>query len=76
MVEHPIRQMLERGLNVTVNSDDPPYFATTVGNEYAKAELVIWLSPDQLRRITKAAITASLAEPDIKASLFALPDIS
>ena len=74
--DHPIRSLMSAGVKVTLNSDDPPYFATTVGNEYAKAELVIGLSPDQLRRITKAAITASFAEPDIKARLLALPDLA
>jgi adenosine deaminase len=74
--DHPIRNLMSAGVNVTLNSDDPPYFATTVGNEYDKAESVIGLSPDQLRRITKAAITASFAEPDIKARLLALPDLA
>lgn len=74
--DHPIRNLMSAGVNVTLNSDDPPYFATTVGNEYDKAESVIGLSPDQLRGITKAAITASFAEPDIKARLLALPDLA
>jgi adenosine deaminase len=74
--DHPIRNLMSAGVNVTLNSDDPPYFATTVGNEYDKAESVIGLSPDELRRITKAAITASFAEPDIKARLLALPDLA
>ncbi len=74
--DHPIRNLMSAGVDVTLNSDDPPYFATTVGNEYDKAESVIGLSPDQLRRITKAAITASFAEPDIKARLLALPDLA
>jgi adenosine deaminase len=74
--DHPIRNLMSAGVNVTLNSDDPPYFATTVGNEYDKAGSVIGLSPDQLREITKAAITASFAEPDIKARLLALPDLA
>ena len=74
--DHPIRNLMSAGVNVTLNSDDPPYFATTVGNEYDKAESIIGLSPDQLRGITKAAITASFAEPDIKARLLALPDLA
>jgi len=74
--DHPIRNLMSAGVDVTLNSDDPPYFATTVGNEYDKAESVIGLSPDQLRGITKAAITASFAEPDIKARLLALPDLA
>lgn len=31
---HPIRQLLAAGLRVTLNSDDPPMFATTLTAEY------------------------------------------
>jgi adenosine deaminase len=74
--DHPIRDLMAAGVNVTLNSDDPPYFATTVGNEYDKAESVIGLSPDQLRGITKTAITASFADPDTKARLLASSDLA
>lgn len=73
--DHPIRDLIAAGVDVTLNSDDPPYFATTVGNEYDKAESVIGLSPDQLRGITKTAITASFADPDTKARLLASSDL-
>ncbi|SEL21526.1 adenosine deaminase [Pacificibacter marinus] len=32
--DHPIRKMKEAGLNVTINSDDPPFFFTTLAQEY------------------------------------------
>jgi len=31
---HPILKMIEAGLNVTVNSDDPPMFGTSLTEEY------------------------------------------
>jgi len=31
---HPILTMIEAGLNVTVNSDDPPMFGTSLIEEY------------------------------------------
>lgn len=31
---HPIRQMVDAGLNCTLNSDDPPMFKTSLTNEY------------------------------------------
>lgn len=74
--DHPIRDLMSAGVDVTLNSDDPPYFATTVGNEYDKAESVIGLPPDQLRRITKTAITASFADPDTKARLLASSNLA
>jgi adenosine deaminase len=74
--DHPIRALMAAGVDVTLNSDDPPYFATTVGAEYDNAESVIGLSPDQLRGITKAAITASFADDATKARLLASPDLA
>ena len=35
--EHPIRQMVDAGVLVTVNSDDPPMFGTDLNTEYAVA---------------------------------------
>ncbi|WP_210527643.1 adenosine deaminase [Rubellimicrobium arenae] len=32
--DHPIRLMREAGLAVTINSDDPPFFGTTLAREY------------------------------------------
>ena len=72
---HPIRELIVAGVNVTLNSDDPPYFATTLGNEYDKAGSVIGLSPDHLRGITASAITASFADQDTKARLLASPGL-
>jgi adenosine deaminase len=31
---HPIRQMIDAGLNCSVNSDDPPMFSTDLNNDY------------------------------------------
>lgn len=35
--EHPLRQLVDAGLLVTINSDDPPMFGTTLNDEYAVA---------------------------------------
>ncbi len=35
--EHPLPQLVEAGLLVTINSDDPPMFGTTLNDEYAVA---------------------------------------
>lgn len=35
LADHPIRQMIERGLVVTVNSDDPAYFGGYVDDNFA-----------------------------------------
>jgi adenosine deaminase len=34
MSRHPIRAMVEQGLRITLNSDDPPMFKTDIGREF------------------------------------------
>lgn len=69
--EHPLPRMLEAGLNVTLNSDDPPMFATTLSNEYLVAARVLGLSRSQLTRLSANAIRASFLEEPAKNDLLA-----
>jgi adenosine deaminase len=36
--EHPVRQLLEAGVPITINTDDPTFFATTLADELAHVE--------------------------------------
>jgi len=62
---HPIMRMIELGLNVTVNSDDPPMFGTTLTEEYR--EVARWIGPGEvlqgLRQNAELARTPPLADP-------------
>jgi adenosine deaminase len=62
---HPLHRLIEAGVRVTLNSDDPPFFHTTLGAEYDQAGL----GDEALRRITRTAIEASFADHDTKAKL-------
>jgi len=62
---HPLSQLMAAGVRVTLNSDDPPFFHTTLGQEYARPGL-----PEQaLRAITRTAIEASFVDDGTKARL-------
>src|SRR5581483_10334276 len=37
LAEHPLPALVAAGVPVTINSDDPPMFSTTLGSEYAVA---------------------------------------
>jgi adenosine deaminase len=50
---------------VTLGSDDPPFFHTTLGTEYDRAGL----EEDALRRITRTAIEGSFADTGMKQRL-------
>ncbi|WP_377271195.1 adenosine deaminase [Peterkaempfera sp. SMS 1(5)a] len=59
MEEHPIRQMVEAGLLVTVNSDDPPMFGTDLNTEYGVAARLLGLDEAGVAALAKNAVEAS-----------------
>lgn len=69
--QHPVKAMVEAGLTVTINSDDPPMFGTTLSNEYAVAARLLDLDNAGLAELAKAAVRASFAEDAVKAGLLA-----
>jgi aminodeoxyfutalosine deaminase len=69
--EHPLPRMLEAGLNVTLNSDDPPMFSTTLSNEYLVAARVLGLPTAQLAALAANSVRASFLDDRAKAELFA-----
>jgi adenosine deaminase len=60
---------MEAGCSVSLNSDDPPYFATSVGREYAVAAEHFGLGREDLMNITRDAIEASFADDETKSRL-------
>lgn len=73
--EHPIRRLADAGVRVTVNSDDPPYFATSIGREYDNLA-ASGFSCDDLVGYTRNAIDAAFADVATKARLRALPALA
>ena len=69
--EHPIRAMRDAGVVVTVNSDDPPMFGTTLGREYEIAARLLDLDEDGVADLALAAVDASFAPAEVKAGLSA-----
>lgn len=65
LAAHPLPEMIELGLDVTLNSDDPPLFNTTLTQEYLNAVLMMGLDVETLINLVSNAIAAScLAEPE------------
>jgi adenosine deaminase len=62
---HPLHRLIAAGVRVTLNSDDPPFFHTSLGEEYDRAGL----GDEALRRITRTAIEASFVDHETKAKL-------
>jgi aminodeoxyfutalosine deaminase len=68
---HPLRRMLEAGLCVTLNSDDPPMFGTSLSNEYLVAAHELGLSPVELAGLAASGVRASFLEPAERDALLA-----
>ncbi len=56
---HPLRRMRDAGLLVTLNSDDPPMFGTSLRNEYLVAGRDLGFSPAELAGLAANGVRAS-----------------
>lgn len=61
MSQHNILQMLERGVKVTVNSDDPAYFGGYVGENFTALERDLGMTREQAARLAQNSLDARLA---------------
>jgi len=59
MAEHSLKRMLEAGLRVTVNSDDPAYFGGYVAQNYLDPALALGLSRADLVTLARNSLLAS-----------------
>jgi adenosine deaminase len=67
--EHPLPRLRDAGVQVTLGSDDPPYFGATIGGEYALCAEHYALDDEALRGITCTAIEAAFCEEKLKEGL-------
>ncbi|MCA6062220.1 adenosine deaminase [Thalassolituus marinus] len=67
MSEHPILTLLERGLCVTVNADDPAFFGGYLLTNYMALVDSLDMSREQAARLAANSLTASFASEEQKA---------
>jgi adenosine deaminase len=67
LAAHPLRAMLDSGLNVSVHSDDPPYFDGTIAENYRQCEHGLGLSVEQIATLARNSFAAAFMPPDDKA---------
>lgn len=71
MTAHPLKMMLDRGLMVTVNSDDPAYFGGYMNDNYYAVRQALALSDEELALIACNSFEASFLDADTKAKYVA-----
>ncbi|MEU8873420.1 adenosine deaminase [Streptomyces javensis] len=69
--EHPLKRMVEAGVFVTINSDDPPMFGTDLNTEYQVAAQLLDLDAAGVAALAKNAVEASFLDAEGKARLSA-----
>ena len=71
MTEHNLKELLDRGICVTVNSDDPAYFGGYIGENYQAAQSALDLTEKELYQIAKNSFQASFLAVEAKLKLIA-----
>ena len=71
LAEHPLKAFVDAGVIVTINSDDPPMFATSLNREYEIAAHLLGLDEVGVADLARAAVDASFAPDDVRTSLLA-----
>jgi adenosine deaminase/aminodeoxyfutalosine deaminase len=65
LAAHPLRQYFDRGLLVTLNSDDPAFFGSDLANEFLLAHTEQGFTREELRQLAANSIRASFL-PEIE----------
>jgi adenosine deaminase len=71
LANHPLKRMLDLGLFVTINSDDPAYFGGYVNQNYVAVAEALGLGREELLRLARNSFEASWLEASAKARLIA-----
>ncbi|MGR3584938.1 MAG: adenosine deaminase family protein, partial [Pseudooceanicola nanhaiensis] len=67
--KHPIEQLRERGVKVTVSTDDPPFFHTTMTREFEELERAFGWDAEVFGEITRTALDAAFCDEDTRARI-------
>lgn len=68
LAEHNLRRLLERGVCVTVNSDDPAYFGGYMNQNFIELAQALDLNADEIRTLCKNSFQASFLSEAEKAA--------
>ena len=69
--DHPVPEMLRRGLHVTLNSDDPAYFGGYVNDNYIRLAEAVGLTREQVTQLARNSFEGSFLSEAEKAARLA-----
>ncbi len=71
LAQHPLREMLDRGLRVTINSDDPAYFGGYMNANFIAVENALSLGKNRLARLARNGFEAAFIDDARRQELLA-----
>ncbi len=74
LVDHPVRNYFDQGVMITLNSDDPAMFSTSLAHEYHLAQKAFGFTEEHLRELARNSFEASFLPPEKKLEFLDLLD--
>lgn len=66
---HPLKRLKAAGVRVCINSDDPPFFATSLAREYRIASKTMGMADAEINAMTRTALEAAFVDDATKTAL-------
>jgi len=67
--DHSIDRLWKAGVKVNVSTDDPPFFETTMTDEYAKLSETFGYGRAELLALSQSGLDAAFCGPEVKAAV-------
>ena len=74
LADHPVKRYFDQGLMLTLNTDDPAMFGTTLNREYELAQTEFAFTDEHLRELARNSFEASFLPPEKKLKFLNLLD--
>ena len=74
VAEHPTKNYFDQGVMITLNTDDPALFGTTLSREYQLAQETFGFTDEHLRELARNSFEASFLPAEKKLELLSLFD--
>jgi aminodeoxyfutalosine deaminase len=74
LAEHPVRNYFEQGIMITLNSDDPAMFGTSLTQEYQVAQAKFGFTDEHLRELARNSFEASFLPAEKKVNFLNMFD--
>ena len=68
LATHNLKRMIDQGINVSINSDDPAYFGGYVGENYIQTARALGLGREDVLTLARNSLESSFVSRDVKAA--------